>query len=73
MNLTVLAQIAEKNPADLEAIVAAIGLPTLFKILPNVLNIVATLSAGQEPEPIPTGIITPAVAPATQSLPPKGW
>ena len=40
--------IAEKNSADLEAIVQKVGLPTLFAILPHVLAILQTVESQQK-------------------------
>ena len=40
---TLFLLIAEKNGADLEAIVAKVGLPTLFAILPHLIAIMQTV------------------------------
>ena len=45
MNPETLALLAEKNAADLEAIITKIGIPTLLSLLPNVIAILKTLQA----------------------------
>lgn len=57
MNSQLVALIVEKNSADLETIVSAIGITTLLKLLPNVMNILGTVEAAQK---------ALAVAPKTQ-------
>jgi len=47
MNPTLL-QLLEKNASDIEAIVTAVGVPTLAKIFPNILAILQTLQAAQK-------------------------
>jgi hypothetical protein len=45
MDTALFALIAEKNSADLEAIITKIGLPTLFAIMPNVIAIMKTVQS----------------------------
>ena len=44
MNPTIML-IVSRNAKDVETIVARIGLPTLISLIPNIMNIVATLEA----------------------------
>lgn len=60
MNPTI-ALILQRNSADIEAIVTKIGIPTLLSLLPNFMNILATVQA-PSPSTIPQG-----VAPKTQT------
>jgi hypothetical protein len=43
MNPALLAALAEKNPADIEAIIAKIGIPTLLSLLPHLIAILTTI------------------------------
>ena len=45
----VLREVLEKNGADIEAIVAAIGVPTLIKLAPHFEAILATAQAAAAP------------------------
>lgn len=45
MSPLLLALIAEKNSADLEAIISKVGLPTLIAILPNIVAILNTIQS----------------------------
>lgn len=43
MNPALLVTLIEKNGADLEAIEAAVGFPTLLKLLPHIVAILNTI------------------------------
>jgi hypothetical protein len=58
MDPALLAELAEKNPQDLEAVVTTIGLQTLIKMLPlaiklapNLQRLAATAAAYQARQP----------------------
>jgi hypothetical protein len=46
MNPVLIAEIVKNNSADIEAIVSKIGVGTLLSLLPNILNILATVQKG---------------------------
>jgi len=41
----IVAEILAKNASDIEVIVNKIGLPTLLALVPNLMNILATVQA----------------------------
>lgn len=45
----ILTAILEKNPNDIKAIVAKIGVDGLFELLPNITNILKTVQEAQKP------------------------
>lgn len=45
MNPQLLALLAEKNAADLEAIVTKIGVANLIALMPHIVNILETIQA----------------------------
>jgi hypothetical protein len=47
LNPTIL-MLIEKNPKDIEAIITTIGIGTILKILPNILNILGTVQAADK-------------------------
>lgn len=48
MNPELLAAIAANNSADLEAIIAKLGIANLLAVLPHILNILNTVQAEQK-------------------------
>jgi hypothetical protein len=49
MNPELLAMVVAKNSADIETIVAKIGIGTLLVLTPNFMNILKTVQAQQTP------------------------
>lgn len=48
MNPELLALIAEKNLADLEAIISKVGIQNLIALLPNIISIFKTIQSAQK-------------------------
>jgi hypothetical protein len=47
MNLELIAAIAAKNSADVEAIISTVGVANALKLWPHIQNILATVQAEQ--------------------------
>jgi hypothetical protein len=46
MNPALIAEIVKNNSGDIEAIISKVGIGTLLSLLPNILNILATVQKG---------------------------
>ena len=56
MNFEVIAAVAAKNSADVEAIISTVGVSNALKLWPHIQNILTTVQAVQaksQPQPVP--------------------